>query len=526
MRRRDLLRILTAAPLVLAAPRVARAQSSLRFIPQADLAVLDPVWTTAQVTLFHGHLVFDTLYGFDESYQAQPQMVEGHTVESDGKVWTLTLREGLRFHDGEPVRGRDAVASIKRWAARDAFGTALMAATDELSSPSDRTIRFRLRAPFPLLPTALGKPGGNLPCIMPERLAATDPFKPVTEMVGSGPYRFLAREWLSGSHANYEKSASYVPRNTGQPSFTAGPKIAHVERIEWKIIPDPATAAAAMQAGEVDWWENASPDLLPLLKRRRNLIVAPCVIPSTAIMRFNALHPPFDNPAIRRALLGAVDQSEFMMAAFGSDRDIWRDGVGVFSSASPLANDAGIDVIRGPRNLDKVKAELVAAGYRGERVALIDPADYAAIHAWSLVGADMLSKVGMNVDVQTMDWGTVQQRRSKQDAPEGNRGWNVFCTGLLGPNNFDPAGHLGVRGNGKAGWFGWPTSQRLEELRDAWFEAQDLEAQKRIAREIQLQIWQDAPFLPLGEFYPVAVHSNALSNVPRTFPLFYGVRRT
>src|SRR6266446_5229071 len=148
MRRRDLLRIAAAGAAALAIPRVTRAERPLRFIPQADLAALDPVWTTAQVTLFHAHLVFDTLYGLDGAYQVQPQMVEGHRLENDGRLWTLTLREGLRFHDGEPVRGRDAVASIKRWAARDAFGTALIAATDELYAPSDRTIRFRLKKPF------------------------------------------------------------------------------------------------------------------------------------------------------------------------------------------------------------------------------------------------------------------------------------------------------------------------------------------------------------------------------------------
>ncbi len=431
MRRRDLLRIAAAGAAALAIPRVTRAERPLRFIPQADLAALDPVWTTAQVTLFHAHLVFDTLYGLDGAYQVQPQMVEGHRLENDGRLWTLTLREGLRFHDGEPVRGRDAVASIKRWAARDAFGTALIAATDELYAPSDRTIRFRLKKPFPLLPAALGKPGGNLPCIMPERLAATDAGKQVTEMVGSGPYRFVAAEWLAGSRAVYEKFTGYVPRNSGRPSFTAGPKIAHIERVEWKIIPDAATAAAALQAGEVDWWENASNDVLPLIERQRNLVAVPSAIPTTAILRFNALHPPFDDPAIRRALLGAVEQSEFMAAAFGTDRggsghDIWRVGAGVFSSASPFANDAGIEVLSGPRDLAKVKAALAAAGYRGERIVLIDPADYAAIHAWSLVAADMLRKVGMKIDVQTMDWGTVQYRRSKQEAPAAG-GWNVFA---------------------------------------------------------------------------------------------------
>ncbi|MBN8909740.1 MAG: ABC transporter substrate-binding protein, partial [Rhodospirillales bacterium] len=210
----------------LAAPRIASAQRAkvLRFVPQADLAVLGPIWTTATVTLTHGHMIFDTLYGTDADYNVQPQMAAGHVVEDDGKRWTITLRDGLRFHDGEPVRGRDVVASLRRWAARDMFGAELLAVTDELSAPDDRTIVFRLKSPFPLLPRALGKTTSALPCIMPERLAQTDPGKQVTEMIGSGPYRFLADERLAGARAAYARFEGYVPRE-GTPSRTAGAKI-------------------------------------------------------------------------------------------------------------------------------------------------------------------------------------------------------------------------------------------------------------------------------------------------------------
>src|SRR5947209_4303333 len=149
-----------AAATLLASPAVAQRPSVLRFVPQADLAVLDPVYATAYVTRNHAFLVYDTLYGLDESYQAQPQMVEGHVVENNGKLWTLTLRDGLLFHDGQKVLAQDAIASIKRWAARDAFGASLLAATEELSAPSDKQVRFRLKKPFPALPLALGR-GSN-----------------------------------------------------------------------------------------------------------------------------------------------------------------------------------------------------------------------------------------------------------------------------------------------------------------------------------------------------------------------------
>ncbi len=246
-------RIIQAGTAVLAAPVIARADAvrTLRYVPQADLAVLDPVWTTATVTSTHALVVFDTLYGLDAQYRPQPQMVEGHTIEDDGRRWTLTLRDGLRFHDGEPVRGRDVVASIRRWAARDMFGQELVAIADEIVAPDDKTVRLRLKRPFPLLPQALGKVTPSMCAIMPERLAQTDPNRQITEMIGSGPFRFLPAERIAGARAAYARFEGYVPRASGTPSRTAGPKVAHFDRVEWQVIPDQATAVAALQTGEV-----------------------------------------------------------------------------------------------------------------------------------------------------------------------------------------------------------------------------------------------------------------------------------
>jgi peptide/nickel transport system substrate-binding protein len=205
MIRRDLLAAAAAATFTAgAAPRIGRGTDrakTLVFVGVADLSILDPVVAAARPTRNAAYLVFDTLYGINTAWKAQPQMVEGHTAEEDGLTWTLKLRDGLRFHDNEPVLARDVVASIRRFAPRVIFANALMNATDELSAPDDRTVRFRLKRPFPHLPEALAGPGGNVPAIMPERLAAESPFKPVAEVVGSGPYRFLKDEHVSGARA-------------------------------------------------------------------------------------------------------------------------------------------------------------------------------------------------------------------------------------------------------------------------------------------------------------------------------------
>ena len=492
------------------------------------MTVLDPLWTTSLVTRNHGCLVFDTLYGQTgpkHGYQATPQMVAGHTVENDGKTWTLTLRDGLLFHDRERVLARDCVASIRRWSARDAVGQALMQRTDQLSAPDDRTIQFRLKKPFPLLPDALGKVAANQCVVMPERLAGTDPFKQVTEMVGSGPFRFKADERVSGSRAVYERFTDYKPRDDGPIEWTSGPKIAHFERIEWHTIPDPATAAAALMQGEVDEWDQPPGDLLPLLKRSSKVRLE--LVYETGystILRPNHLFPPFDNPAVRRALLPAFDQAETMIAVAGDDPSLRQVPCGFFPPGTPMASDAGMVALGGTRDYGKVRRDLHAAGYKGEKVVLLVPTDFPNVKAASDVVADVLTRVGMDVDYQATTWGTVVQRRASKNPP-AQGGWNAFCTTAPGTDTLTPAVHYQLRGNGGQGAPGWPTSPRIEALRDQWFDAPDLPQQQKIASEIQERAFEDLPYWPLGHFYNYSAYRTDLSGILHGLPIFWNLQR-
>jgi peptide/nickel transport system substrate-binding protein len=528
MRRRDFLASSLTSAAALASPSVVRAQPSrvLKFVPQADLSILDPIFSIAIVTRNHGYLVFDTLFGVDSSYTPHPQMVEGTTTSQDGLVWELTLRQGLRFHDGEPVLARDAAASVQRWAQRDAFGQALLAATDELSAPTDRMLRFRLKHPFPLLPAALGKPGANMACIMPERLAMTPATTQVTEMIGSGPYRYLANERVSGSFVAYQAFAGYTPRPDGLPDMTSGPKVPSIERIEWHVLADVATAAAALQTGEVDWWEQPTGDLLPLLRGNRDIEIQ-TKDPAGLIgfIRFNQLLPPFDNPAIRRALLGAVDQDDFMTAVAGDDTTMWRDKVGFFTPGTAMANSAGMDALTGPRDLAKTKQEIIAAGYKGEPITMIAASDFPSMNAMSEVAADMLRKVGFNLDYRSMDWGSMLARLAHRDTPDKG-GWNIYCTFTEGVNMINPAAHATIRGNGlKSPGYGWPTAPALESLREAWFLAPTLAEQKHICEQMQLQAFQDVPYIPVGLYYQPTAYRRGVSGIAKGFPTFYGVTK-
>jgi peptide/nickel transport system substrate-binding protein len=518
---------LAGSATALAMPHVAAAAGSttLKFVPQADLAVLDPITNVTYVTRNHALLVFDTLYGVDEHNRPQPQMLAGHQVEQDGREWTLTLRDGLKFHDGTPVLARDVVASLRRWGKRDNVGQVLFATTDELAVVSDKVLRFKLKRPFPFLPDGLGKIGTNIAAIMPERLAATDAFTPVTEMVGSGPYRFLAGERVPGARAVYARFADYVPRADGVTSALAGPKLAHFDRVEWQVLPDVATAASALQAGEIDWWEMPSPDYLDLLKANRGVTVE-TIDPygSAGVIRFNFLQSPTNNPALRRAALAAVSQTDVMTAVIGEDRSRWKDHVGFFLPGTPMASDAGMQALREPPDRNAARKMLADSGYRGETLVFIVPADIASIKAQDEVVADALQQIGMKIDLQMMDWGTVLARANNRQGPDKG-GWHIVGTFTAGIGLLNPASNNFLRGTGLSAIFGWSDIPDLERLRTAWFEAPDEAAQAAICAQIQRVAFDTVPYIPTGlQFQPTAYRKD-LIDVQKCLPLFYGVRR-
>ena len=522
MHRRTLLGAGIAA--TLARPALVRAETAttLKFVPYADLALLDPA-VSAFVTRNHVLMVFDTLFGVDEAGVAQPQMLSGYTTSPDGLTWTLTLRDGLRFHDGTPVLARDAVASIKRWWVADAFGQALAIATDEVSAPDDKTIRFRLKRRFHLLPDALAHPTNTMAVIMPERLAATPSSSRLTEMVGSGPFRYVANERVPGARNVYARFDGYVPRE-GAPSFTAGARTVHFDRVEWITTPDPATQVAALKAGEVDFVEQPLMDLVPSIKANRALKVE--VVETKGLigfLRFNQLFPPFDNPAIRRAVLKAVNQREFMEAVVGGNAP-FDSQCGLFTTGTPLANDAGMEALSGKHAIADLKRELEAAGYKGEKIIYLEPTDVPRINAIAEVGADMLRKLGMNVDVIATDWGTTVQRSVSRKAPEQG-GWHMFAAFSGGYDMSTPGSHQLMRGNGEGAYNGWPTLPKLEALRDEWLFAEDKAAQMALARKLQEQALQDVPYLPLGSYYQPVAYRADLTGVSKGLVQFTGVRR-
>ncbi len=499
-----------AAAAVLATPAVSRAQRRdprvLRFIPNTGLTVLDPVWTASLVTGNHAYHIFDTLYGTGSDFRPAPQMAEGHTADAEYRLWHIRLRDNLWFHDGTPVLARDCVASIRRWARRDAFGAAMLIALDSLDAPDDRTIRFRFKHRFPRLLEALSRTSA-LPCMMmPERFGETDPFVAIKEMVGSGPYRFITDEFNPGSRAVYARFDRYVPRQE-KADRTAGAKIAHFERVEWHTMPDNGTAIAAMQSGEMDWLESTPADLRPLVQRARNLrLESKDPYGWAGILRFNLLHPPFNNVKLRRALLAAANQADFMRAGGGDGEEAWRVCRSYFPCGAPNVTEAaGTPAMPMPDDLTAAKRAIAAAGYNGEKVVLLVPTDIHHHNAFGQVSADLLRRLGMNLDFQAMDWGTMIQRTTNR-GPVEQGGWSLFHTAGSMVATATPALNQYIRGMGTKGWTGWYDKPEIEALTQQWLDTPPEAPQQHFFERIQQVLFDDPPFVPLGQYTTFAAY--------------------
>ena len=525
MKRRIFLQATAATGVALARPAIAQGVKPLIFVPQGNLASLDPIWTTATVTRNYAMMVFETLYGMDSKLNPRPQMAEGHTVEDSGKRWTVKLRDGLMFHDGAKVIAADCVASLTRWMKRDAVGQIIAGRLDALEAPDDRTLVFRLSKPFAALPYALAKTQPSPALIMPARIAATDPFKQISEVVGSGPFKFEASEYNSGSRAAFSKFAAYKPREDA-PDFTAGARRALVERVEWKIVPDASTAANALSAGEVDWVEQPLPDLLGLLRKNKDVVVEKLDLYGLyPVARFNSLQGPTANRGVRQAILAAINPVEVMQAVMGDDASGYNAPVGAFLPGTESANTAGMDRLGGKKSVPEIKAMLQAAGYAGEKLVLLHPTDQPFYDAMSQVIASTLKKIGINVDDRSMDFGTVVQRRASKE-PIEKGGWSIFCASFPAVDYLDPLAAPAARGNGAKAWFGWPNDPKLEQLHDAWMDAADPAERKKLATALQDEVFTEVPYVPLGQYFlSSAWRKNVSGFLKGPVPIFWNVAK-
>ena len=518
--------LLAGAAALPATPALAQ-QKVLRATMHADVRTLDPIWTTQVIAGIHGMMVYDTLFATDFNLQTQPQMVEKWAVSADKKTYTFTLREGLRFSDGTPVGPKDAIASVRRWAARDGGGRQLMAYTDAINPLDDRTFEWKLKEPYGLIIDLLGKPDTSIPFIMREKEALTDPMQQIAEVVGSGPFLFKRDEWVPGSKTVYVKNPNYVPRKE-PASGHAGGKVVKVDRVELMWMPDPATAQAALVAGEIDYLENPQPDFLPILEGTAGVKLETHPAQGTlGIMQLNHLHPPFNIVKARQAMFHIINNQDYL-DTIAADKKLQKPCFSYFGCGTPMETDAGSEPYKSPKDYKKAEALFKEAGYKGEPITILHATDHAYINPANLVMIQQMRKAGfLKLDVQAMDWGTVVSRRTKKEPP-AQGGWNIFITGTTVLGSSSPISHVSLGMGCEKAWFGWPCDAKMEELRLAWSLAPDTAARKAIAVDISRRAYETVPFVPYGQWVtPFAYREDRISGVINvsSIPAMWNIER-
>src|SRR5580704_9909759 len=453
-----------AASVVLTSPAFA-AGKTITAVMHADLRT-PGMMTTAYIVRDFGYMIFDTLLAEDANFKIQPQMA-AWKVSDDKLTYTFTLRDGLKWHDGAPVTGEDCVASLKRWGKADSMGQKLMDFTASIEAPDVKTIVLKLKEPYGLVLESIGKPSSFVPFMMPKRLAETPLDKPLPELIGSGPFKFVPAEFQPGVKAVFEKNRDYVPRKE-PPSWTAGGKVVKVDRVEWITMADAQTAVNALQSGDIDFMEVPSFDILPVLAANSDIKVE--TLNKFGFLtggRMNFLYPPFDNAKVRRAAFMAMNQKDVLDALVGNP-EYYRICGAVFVCGTPLATEVGAESLVKGNGMAEAKKLLAESGYDGTPVVVMAPGDVVPLKAQPIVAAQLLREAGFKVDLRATDWQTVVSRRASQKPPNEG-GWNMFFTNFTSADAANPVASVSIGGRGRnGGWFGWAEDARIEQLRDAF----------------------------------------------------------
>ncbi len=498
---------------------------TIKAVMHSDVKILDPIWTTAYIQRNFGYMVWDTLFAMDEKFEVKPEMVDKWDVSADKLTWTFTLRDGLVWSNGTPVTSDDCVASIKRWAARDSMGQKMMGSVAGFEVVNDKTFRMKMKEPYGLVLQSLGKPSSNVPFMMPKKTAETDPMQQikVEDVIGSGPFLFVANEWKPGEKVVFIKNPKYKPRSE-PASGLAGGKVVKVDRVEWIAMPDVQTQVAALQNGEIDMIEAPGHDLLPMLSADKNIkLVNYNPTGNQYVFRFNQLFKPFDNAKIRHAVMVGFDQEEFLKATIG-DSKWYKVCKQVFVCGTPLGSDEGLkDVLNG--NAAKAKELLKEAGYDGTPVVLMQSTDLQVLTNLAPVAKAQLERMGFKVDMQSMDWQTLVGRRTKKDPPDKG-GWNAFLTSWVAADILNPVMAGFFNASCDKAMFGWPCDETIEKMRDAFAKESDPAKQKQIAIDLQ-KYWVDHPtHVNLGQWYqPIAVRKNIDGTMTAPVPVFWNVSK-
>ncbi len=460
----------------------------------AEPGTLDWTASTATATRLVAWHIYETLFALDRNYDVKPLLAEGYSASADGLHYTIRLRKGVTFHNGQPMTADDVVASLERWGQLSGGGRETFKFVKHVTRVDPSTILIDLNRIFTPLIANIGDPK-QAPIIMPKSVAEAAGEKPAKEYIGTGPYMF--QKWEQGHQIVIVRNPRYAVRTEDWGGLT-GRKVAYADEIDFIPVRDDQVRLAGVSTGQYDLALEPQQDLYPQIKANSHLTADKVRVASWRAAVFNKAKAPFNDVRLRLAVVYAIKPAD-LMAGIGP-KEFWDlDPALFFPEQTSLYSTAGSGVYN-HHDLQKAKALMKEAGYSGQKIVVMATKDYTWNYNLTQVLVPQLQAAGFAIDQQVYDWPTLLNRRARKD------GWDIFLTGFS--PSFDPTAVIFFAGN----WPGFYESKAMDALLSKWGQipATDTAARKALMDQIQTTFYKEVPVAKFGNEYVLEVYNDHL----------------
>ena len=485
----------------------------LRIACENEPAHLDTqVVTNDCVSMICQH-IFETLYTYDENYNVVPMLAESDETSEDGTVVTITLRQGVKFHNGKEMTAEDVYASLNRWFEYGSRASQIKGYLVSLEIKDAYTIVMTFTQPYSAWKNLFAFINGG-PAIYPAEVLEGADKTALTEdkYIGTGPYRFVEHE--SARYFLLEKFEDYSSR-TEEPSGLSGARVANFDQLMFIPVTNASTRINGLLAGDYDYIRIATGDMYYDLSANENLVVTVNKGSKMPLMFFNSKDRVFaNNDKLRQAVLVALDMEEILAIAIGPD-ELWELNGSINPSWNQFYSEAGTSLYNSA-NPELAREMAAEAGYNGEEIViLINNSHQMHIDCCTVI-EQQLEKAGFNVTCERLDAAAQQAKRSDETQ------WDIHFTHHI----FSPEPVIyNWMNSGYAGW--WATSEK-EALVAEYVGATSDDAKIEAWSKIQELTYEQIPIIKLGDTYEYDVYAKGLQGFEENAPIwphFWGVSK-
>ena len=463
--------------------------------------VLDPMLTTATLAWTLSWHMFEYLFTVDNNREIVPMLAEAISMSEDGLTYTITLRQGVTFHNGDTMDAADVVASLNRWGAVASSGKALFAKVSSVEDVDPYTVSVTLTEPDATFMAYIGAPN-NGAIIIPAEIAQTAGDVPMTEYIGTGPYKFV--EWKPNAHILLERFDGYSALD-GEADGYGGKKVAYADTLKFVPVPDSTVQVAGVESGDFHYCYAASADDYDRLLETPGVKAVVSAPRAMLMFIMNTKEGPMTDLKTRQAFQAALDMAPISLISRGN-ADFWRMNPSLMQKESLWYTESGGEKYN-QADAELAKALLAQSGYNGEAIRWIT--GYESYYNAALVAKEQLEAVGFRIDLQKYESGTESTMR--QDPTQ----WDVSVTGYT--NRPDPT-QCSFLNSAVPGW--WDNEEKTALLNEMLVNSDQARRQACLDR-IQELFYEDVPYVKVCDYSTMRLMSDKLINFTDMDEIFF-----